>query len=66
MSVTIRTSRMLTDFRSILAIMKRTSQLWHSLVCGCHREEHAQCWRGYARLIYPLMSAAALAGFCAA
>ena len=52
---------MLTDLKS--ALVKRISQLWHSLVCGCHREEHAQCWRGYARLIYPLMSAVALGWF---
>lgn len=43
--------------------MKSIANLWHSLVCGCHREARHHLWRGWARLAYPLMSAAALAWF---
>ncbi len=42
-------------------IMNRFSNLWHNLVGGCHREGHL--WRGWLKLVYPLLSLAALAWF---
>lgn len=44
-------------------IMKHLALLWQRLDCGCHRNEHRGVWRWWARLIFPLMSAAALGWF---
>lgn len=43
--------------------MKKISELWHSLTCGCHREHHKQLWSGWTRLVFPLMTAASVAWF---
>ncbi|MCX7826397.1 MAG: Ig domain-containing protein, partial [Verrucomicrobiae bacterium] len=43
--------------------MKPLGQLWHSLVCGCRRDQDRHLWTGWTGLVFPLMSAAALAWF---
>jgi hypothetical protein len=43
--------------------MKRFSRLWHSLVCGCHNEEHEQLWSGWIRFLWPLMTALSVGWF---
>ncbi len=44
-------------------IVNRLSNLWHSLVCGGLREGHRHLWRGWLKVVYPLISLAALAWF---
>ncbi len=43
--------------------MKTLPALWHGLVCGCPRKDRARLWQGWTRLIFPLMTAMALAWF---
>ena len=43
--------------------MKILSRLWHSLVCGCHKEEHKQMWTGWARLLFPFLTALSVGWF---
>jgi len=43
--------------------MKKLSELWHSLTCGCHHRHHKQLWSGWTRLIFPLMTMASVAWF---
>src|ERR1017187_7769114 len=43
--------------------MNRFSRLWHSLVCGCHNEEHKQLWSGWIRFLWPLMTALSVGWF---
>ncbi len=43
--------------------MKMLVQLWHSRVCGCHSEEREQVWRGWRKLLFPVVSLAALLWF---
>jgi hypothetical protein len=43
--------------------MKILRRLWHSLICGCHKEEHRQLWSGLARLLFPLLTALSVGWF---
>jgi hypothetical protein len=43
--------------------MKILCRLWHSLICGCHREDHKQLWSGWARLLFPFLTAMSVAWF---
>jgi hypothetical protein len=43
--------------------MKILHRLWHSLICGCHREEHKPLWSGWARLLFPLLTALSVGWF---
>jgi hypothetical protein len=37
--------------------MKILRRPWHSLICGCHKEEHRRLWSGWARVLFPLLTA---------
>jgi hypothetical protein len=39
------------------------SRLWKSRICGCHRADHKHEWQGWTWLLFPMMTAAALAWF---
>jgi hypothetical protein len=43
--------------------MKILGQLWHSLICGCHKEKHRRLWSGWARLLFPLLMALSVGWF---
>ena len=43
--------------------MKTPWRVWHSLVSGRHKEQHEPLWSGWARLLFPLLTALSVAWF---
>ena len=43
--------------------MSTISRLWKRRICGCHQADHEHQCQGWTRLLFPLMTAAALAWF---